>query len=258
MDTSLAKHVGDDHHDPDNMIREFFARRTVEAEREEGHRKKQDTRGLTPQWVSHPPPLMEGLLYESVEVPQETRETTKKAIKLPCGSIAWVDAEDYDRLSRYAWRKGPNGRKDRNLKYYVYRCEYVNGKRIKTYLHREILGLKPGDGKNADHIDGDPMNNVRSNLRVATPESNMQNRRKSTTIGGRPTSSPYKGVVKLKDRERWVARIWVKGEQVFLGHFDDEREAARCYDAAALEAYGEFAWLNSTAFPELRTQVEAA
>lgn len=86
----------------------------------------------------------------------------------------------------------------------------------------------------------------------------MQNRRKARTVGGKPTSSPYKGVVKLKGKERWVARIWVKGERVFLGHFDDEREAARCYDAAALEANDEFAWLNCIAFPELRTQVEAA
>jgi hypothetical protein len=54
--------------------------------------------------------------------------------------------------------------------------------------------------------------------------------------------SRYKGV--SRNREKWQARIKVDGKQSHLGIFTDEEDAARAYDAAARELFGEFAYLN--------------
>lgn len=58
--------------------------------------------------------------------------------------------------------------------------------------------------------------------------------------------SQYKGVGRVRkgDARRWFARIAVDGPSVIIGYFDTEEDAARAYDAAALEAWGEYAFLN--------------
>jgi hypothetical protein len=90
-----------------------------------------------------------------------------------------------------------------------------------------------------DHIDHNGLNNQRSNLRVATSRQNHANQRK--THG----ASQFKGVYWHRERGLWMARVGMPGRrQRFLGRFASEEDAARAYDAAALEEYGEFAWLN--------------
>ena len=89
-----------------------------------------------------------------------------------------------------------------------------------------------------DHIDGDGLNNQRSNLRPATHSQNMQNRR-----GAAGHSSRYKGV-SLRETGKWRALIRIDGRLVHLGQFDDELPAALAYDAAARAAFGEYARPN--------------
>ena len=96
-----------------------------------------------------------------------------------------------------------------------------------------------------DHKDGNGLNNRRENLRIATRSQNAQNQRKWR----RKTSSQYKGVCWLKDRQLWVAYIggaWSQSRK-YLGRFKLEEEAAVAYDKKAVEYYEEFANLN---FPE--------
>lgn len=66
---------------------------------------------------------------------------------------------------------------------------------------------------------------------------------------GSPTGArtPYKGVGWHSRDQSWRAYISIDRRQISLGYFATEEEAARAYDAAAVEAWGEFAWLN---FPE--------
>lgn len=173
-----------------------------------------------------------------------------KPINLSSEQLAWVSPEDYDLLSLHEWKIGPNGRKDRNLKFYVYRYDCRGGGQTKIYLHREVLGLMPGDGKKVDHIDGDTLNNTRENLRVTTSAGNSANRCKQKTYGSSPTSSRYKGVTRLK-KDRWQVCICAEGKRYFLGCFTDEKLAALAYDNAAQQHHGEFARLNQQLHPEL-------
>jgi hypothetical protein len=115
-------------------------------------------------------------------------------------------------------------------------CTYANGfqgtKRI-AFMHQLIM-----DAKNVDHKDGNGLNNRRSNLRVATSSLNQANSRK------RQGSSQYKGVGWDKEHNKWRARINYQHRRTFLGCFEDETDAAKAYDDAARELFGEFARLN--------------
>ena len=103
-----------------------------------------------------------------------------------------------------------------------------------------------------DHINGDGLDNRRANLRAATPAQNGMNR----TIG-RNNTSGYKGVV--RNRANWRARLETGGRIIQLGTFGTREEAARAYDAAAVEHFGEFALLNfpQTAGPSARINIGA-
>jgi hypothetical protein len=110
------------------------------------------------------------------------------------------------------------------------------------FLHRSILGLSDRQVQ-ADHRNGDGLDNRRTNLRQATNKQNSANhsrRRNGTSL--------YLGVSWDKERGKWVASISrPEGGRRHLGRFLDEIEAARAYDAAATELYGDFARPN---FPE--------
>ena len=57
-------------------------------------------------------------------------------------------------------------------------------------------------------------------------------------------SSKYKGVAWIIRDERWQAAIQYEGRNIHLGHFTSEIEAARAYDAAAKQYFGDFALTN--------------
>jgi len=82
---------------------------------------------------------------------------------------------------------------------------------------------------NVDHINGVKTENDVDNLRMVT---NAQNLRSFQKVRGK---SKFRGVCWMKDRKKWRARIMVDGKQKMLGDFDDEEEATRAWDAAAIE-----------------------
>jgi hypothetical protein len=73
------------------------------------------------------------------------------------------------------------------------------------------------------------LDNRKANLRLATHQQNMFNRRKSHTFKGKPTASTFKGVSWDRIRGRYRARIKKNGIYHYLGHFMDERSAAIAY-----------------------------
>lgn len=102
------------------------------------------------------------------------------------------------------------------------------------------LLMQPPDDMIVDHRDGNRLDNRRGNLRVTTDLKNSWNRRK--TPGA--FSSQYKGVAWHAGHRKWRAQIQPHGQAISLGAFDVEEDAARAYDAAAREHYGEFACVN--------------
>ena len=94
-------------------------------------------------------------------------------------------------------------------------------------------------GLDVDHIDGDGLNNRRSNLRACTHTENGRNRKLSKN-----NTSGLKGV-NAREAGKWQAMIKTSGRILHLGVFDSKMEAAKAYDAAALRLYGEFARTNA-------------
>lgn len=117
-------------------------------------------------------------------------------------------------------------------------------KKSLAYLGRVILERKLGrpltKGEMAEHRNRNTLDNCRLNLRVANSSQNQANR-----PAQRNTISGYKGVGWRKDCAKWQVRIGKNRKH--LGLFTDKDEAARTYDRAARELFGEFALLN---FPD--------
>jgi frataxin-like iron-binding protein CyaY len=102
-----------------------------------------------------------------------------------------------------------------------------------------------------DHINRDKSNNNASNLRWITQSLNLMNRSKSKKS---PLSSKYKGVCFKSDKQKWCAKITKDGQDIFLGYFDSEEEAAHFYNLKAKELFGAFALLNEVDYdPEIHT-----
>jgi hypothetical protein len=94
-----------------------------------------------------------------------------------------------------------------------------------------------------DHIDGNPLNNQKSNLRPCTVLENGRNKSKTKN----KKTSTYLGTCFDKNRNKWVASVWLNNKCVWQKRFDTELEAATARDQKAKKIYGEFAKLN---FPE--------
>lgn len=158
-----------------------------------------------------------------------------KRIPLSKGQYAIVDDADFEKLNRFKWHVN---RKDHCV--YASRGTKRSGVATNVVMHREILGLNHGDGLCIDHINHNGLDNRRCNLRICTNQQNQRNSIKSANA-----TSRHKGVYWDSRQRRWRSRIKCDGKDICLGSFHDESEAAKAYDAKAIELFGEFASLNS-------------
>lgn len=135
---------------------------------------------------------------------------------------AVVDECDVELVAGYRWY--------RHARSYIWTWARTEGGRESVMMHRLILGLRPGD-IHVDHIDRDPSNNRRSNLRYATTAQNAQNQ------GSHGGSSPYRGVTWHKGRGCWQAQVKLDGRNHYLGLFADEEDASRAAVAFRAKQY---------------------
>jgi len=155
-----------------------------------------------------------------------------KTIPLSQGKVTIVDDGDFEELSKYKWCASY----EHDNWYATRHVRRSNGSRVNYRMHRQIMGVS--DPKVfIDHINGDGLNNQRSNLRVATCSQNGRNRGKT-----KDNASGWKGV--SRDRNRWKARLRHEGKLIHGGHFDTPIAAAQAYNTLALRYHGEFARLN--------------
>lgn len=179
-----------------------------------------------------------------------------RQIQLTRGFVALVDEQDFERVNQYRWNCMNHGAAQAR----------IGTERVQ--MHRFILGLSKDDKTVVDHINHNRLDNRRCNLRVGTHADNSANRvpvRKTFDVHG-----GFKGVVdsfrgreprvagkwarQRPPRKRWRAVLNAGGKRYDLGGFPTPEDAARAYDAKAIEVYGEYALLN---FPE-RIKAEAS
>lgn len=146
-----------------------------------------------------------------------------KEILLSGGQVALVDDEDYDQLSQYTWKASRKG-------------NTVYAERSRKLMHREIMNALPN--MEVDHIDGNGLNNTRSNLRLCSHAENLRNQKmaKSNKTG-------FKGVMPYY-KNGFRAMIYFEGKSIHIGVYGTAEEAAKAYDRKAIELFGEFARTN--------------
>jgi hypothetical protein len=143
--------------------------------------------------------------------------------------VVLVDDADYEWLSQYTWSYLGRG----------YATTRLERKGPKVLMHRVLMGVE-GRHNQVDHINGNKLDNRRSNLRRCTNAENHRNMRKP-----RRGSIPYKGVRRMDTKnDRYYAIIRHEGKNIYLGKFDTMEQAALAYNKAATEMWGEWAYPN--------------
>lgn len=157
-----------------------------------------------------------------------------KLIKLTQGKFAQVDDEDFDYLNQWKWHVVKS---DKN-EYASRQIRVCKNRQISVKMHRNILNLT--DSKLVvDHKDNNGLNNQKSNIRICSNDENIRNRRKK-----KDSASQYLGVYYHKRIKKWQTSIQHNNVKIHLGYFENENDAAKCYDENALKYHGEFANLN--------------
>jgi hypothetical protein len=153
-----------------------------------------------------------------------------KIIKLTRGKSAVIDDRDFRRVSQFKWNAHFDGKH-----FYALTGRGCTARSMSRF----ILGLEKGDKRQADHINGNTLDNRRCNLRACTHLQNRYNRgpQKNSTTG-------FKGVSKQNAWGSYVAQIYKNGKRQYLGSFRDKVNAAKAYDTQARRVFGEFAKTN--------------
>lgn len=140
-------------------------------------------------------------------------------------AYAIVDDEDFDYLNQWKW-KYSTGRASRTNK--------IDGYGL---MHRLIM--KAPTGMDVDHINGNQLDNRKSNLRICTHQENRSNTARPVN-----NTSGYKGVYWHKQKAKWCTQITFMNKTYTLALFESPVEAAKEYDHVAKQLFGDFARLN--------------
>jgi hypothetical protein len=158
-----------------------------------------------------------------------------REVPLTRGLVAVVDDEDYHLVSVRKW----HAQKPTQGRTFYARAERRSGEDGGRWFHMHRVIAGAPDGLDVDHVDGNGLNNRRSNLRLCTRQENCCNR-----PGNRVATSRFKGVSWSSKSQKWKSQIRIDGTLLFLGYYDSELAAACAYDSVATVAQGKYAWRN--------------
>lgn len=137
------------------------------------------------------------------------------------------DLEDYDLIKQYSWGESGNGYL-RNQKW----------NQNVLFLHRLIMDCP--ENMYVDHKNGNTYDNRKSNLRIVTIQQNNMNQKIRDS-----TKSGVKGVGFDKRINKWRARIYINGKEIFLGYYENKEDAIMARVVAEEKYFGEYSYNNS-------------
>ncbi len=160
-------------------------------------------------------------------------------------AVALVDTEDYDWLNQWSFSRSGHVRDYARTTL----RDPVTGRKWGVRMHRAIMERYHGPlgEREVDHVNGDPLDNRKANLRLTDHYGNTANQHKRL-----PSQSGYKGVYSMGEMYR--AGLGHEHEDIYLGTFSTARDAAIAYDLAARERFGEYACVN---LPSISAEDEA-
>lgn len=149
------------------------------------------------------------------------------AIPVLGGWFALVDESDFDLVCNHLWSLSKG--------YAITNLQKGDAVRRTITMHRLILN--PSPRLEIDHANRLKLDNRRANLRLCDGQQNRFNLplRRDNTTG-------FKGV--YRRRNKWRAQVSAGNKHHYLGCFDTPEDAARAYDAKAIELFGAYACLN--------------
>lgn len=143
--------------------------------------------------------------------------------------IVLVDDEDYEYLNKFIWNISSMGY-----------AQKIPTKENNFYLMHRLIMNPPRD-KYIDHIDGNPLNNQKINLRIVTPQQNQENMKLS-----KRNTSGYRGVSYSKITNTWKAYANHKNKEHRAGFYKTAKEAG----LAAENLRQKLGFLTNTLNPE--------
>lgn len=133
-----------------------------------------------------------------------------------------IDDEDYDKFLSRKWYCA-----EYRGKWYV-KSNNKKGLPKQIRLHRFLTNAP--DNSEVDHINGNTLDNRKSNLRFVNRSQNMMNQK----------SRPNRGVSWHRTAKKWRAYIVKDYKQTHLGLFDSLDDAKMAYRVAAKQLFGEY------------------
>lgn len=143
-----------------------------------------------------------------------------------------VDIEDYDKLIEFNWYADVNWK---SIYIKTNNHDKLVGHPATILIHRYLLNVDKDSHYTVDHIDGDTLDNRKSNLRLADNTQQLQNQRNRID-----NTSSVRNVSYVSKRQKWRVKFQIKGKTVFDECFDDKSEAIKVADSKRKELYGEF------------------
>lgn len=142
----------------------------------------------------------------------------------------YFDIEDYEIIKKYCWREEVKG--------YIRATAIINNEEVSVWLHRLVMNAQPGEL--VDHIKHKKYDNRKSQMRIVNNSQNIMNSKPNNK-----NTSGVPGVHQRKDSKKWVARITINGERLYLGTFLNFQDAVAARRQAEDVYFKEFSYTNS-------------